>query len=70
MKKKIIGNVEPRCEYCKHGKLGADNKTILCLKKGVQGKDDLCKKFSYDPLKRVPKKMPNLGTYSKEDFEL
>lgn len=70
MKKKIIGNVEPRCAYCKNGRLGADGKTILCPKKGVAGKDDFCKKFAYDPLKRVPQKLPNLGSFSKEDFEL
>ncbi|MBQ9944957.1 MAG: hypothetical protein IJO68_00360 [Clostridia bacterium] len=71
MKRKIIGNVEPRCEYCKHGKLSADNESILCPKQGVLSKDFSCKKFSYDALKRVPQKSsPALQQFSPEDFEL
>lgn len=70
MKKKIIGNVEPKCEYCKFGIEGADKKSILCPKKGVLDKDDHCKKFEYDPLKRVPRKAPTLMEFSEEDFEL
>lgn len=70
MKKKIFGDVVPKCEYCKHGHLGGDSKTILCSKKGVLNKDDYCKKFSYDPLKRVPEKAPVLTEFKPEDFEL
>ena len=71
MKKKIIGNIEPKCEYCKNGKLAPDNKNILCTKMGVISKDFNCKKFIYDPLKRVPEKAtPKLMQFSKEDFEI
>ncbi len=71
MKKKIIGNVEAKCEYCRHGKLAADNTNILCPKMGVISKDFSCKKFTYDPLKRVPAKAaPQLMQFSKEDFEI
>ncbi len=69
MKRKLLGNITPKCEYCKFGKLSAED-TILCSKKGVLQKDDYCKKFSYDVLKRVPEKKAELPVYSKEDFEL
>ncbi|MBR3768407.1 MAG: hypothetical protein IKL10_09260 [Clostridia bacterium] len=70
MKRKIIGNIEPRCTYCKHGRLSADEEFILCPKKGVMQKDHFCKKFSYDPLKRVPQKAPALREFTPEDFEI
>lgn len=71
MSRKIIGNQEPRCEYCKIGKLSADKETVLCPKKGIMDKHYCCKKFRYDPLKRVPKKnTPELMKFSPEDFEL
>ncbi len=70
MKQKIIGNVAPKCEYCKHGKLSSDGENILCIKKGVLSRDFSCKKFSYDPLKRIPRELPPLPEFSPEDFEL
>lgn len=70
MNRKIMGKVEPKCEYCKHGRLSADNDKILCPKLGVLSRDFSCKKFSYDPLKRMPSALPVLPEFSPEDFEL
>ena len=71
MNRKIIGSIEPKCEYCKIGKISADNNKVLCPKKGVMNKDFFCKKFRYDPLKRVPEeKMPELMKFTPEDFSL
>lgn len=70
MKNKILGDVTPKCEYCKFGKLAADGKSVLCPKKGILDKEECCKKFAYDPLKRVPQKAPELTEFKKEDFEL
>lgn len=69
MKRKVLGNITPKCEYCKFGNASGDN-TILCIKKGILDKDSSCKKFSYDPLKRVPEKKAELPEYSASDFEL
>lgn len=66
----VLGNIEPRCEYCKHGSLSADGERILCPKKGVLTFDFSCKKFSYDPLKRKPQKGPKLPEFSQDDFAL
>lgn len=71
MKRKVIGNVEPKCGYCKNGTPTPDGKRILCTKVGVLEPDYSCKKFSYDPLKRIPSKsVPALPQFSPEDFEL
>lgn len=70
MRKKLIGNVEPRCVYCKFGVLTPDKTMVLCPKKGVLDPDYCCKKYSYDPLKRAPGKMPDLIEFSEKDFEL
>ena len=53
-KKFFDKNIEPRCEYCSEGFVSADGKSVLCRKKGVVDKGFHCRKFSYDPLKRVP----------------
>ncbi len=71
MKKKILGrNVEPRCGYCQRGTRSPDGKTVLCPKKGVLDKDDFCKKFRYDPLKRIPRGTPEILSFSERDFSL
>lgn len=59
------------CSYCTNG-TQLDNGLILCIKKGVRASDDGCRKFSYDPCKRVPPKpkSPNFDDYSQEDFTL
>lgn len=71
MKRKLYGNtVTPTCELCAHGRRAADGKVILCVYKGVTELSDHCRKFSYDPLRRVPFRQPDLKTFSQEDFSL
>jgi hypothetical protein len=59
------------CVYCTHGtKLNEDQ--VLCVKKGVVSIEGKCRKFRYDPCKRIPPrpKMPDFSQYSSEDFTL
>lgn len=71
MKRKLYGeNIDKSCGYCEHGKAAPDGETVLCIKKGVVTPDFHCRRFKYDPLKRVPKRRPPLPEYSPEDFEL
>lgn len=63
--------IERSCAYCVHGaKLGDDQ--ILCTKKGFRTTEDQCRKFQYDPCKRVPLKARALDftKYDQEDFTL
>lgn len=57
-KKQYFGNtIEPKCEYCMFGSLDKTGKNILCTKVGVVTRDyPACKKYVYNPLKRVPEK--------------
>lgn len=65
-KKLFGGNIEPSCEYCSFGRV-KDDGTIICYS-GSTPTEGSCKRFSYDPLKREPKRIPPLQKYSPEDF--
>lgn len=71
MRKKLFGNnISPACEYCEFGIPSSDAKMVLCSKKGVVSPFYSCNKFIYMPTKRIPRRRPNLPSYSKEDFEI
>ncbi len=64
-------DIEPRCAYCQHAQR-LSQEQMTCLKKGIVSTGNHCRKFSYDPLKRVPPKPPALNTsrLKDEDFSL
>ena len=63
--------IEKSCEYCRYGTM-LDDCMALCVKRGVVSTERKCRKFSYDPLKRVPKKAkePDFTKYDQDDFSL
>lgn len=63
--------IEKSCTYCRYGTM-LDEGLALCIKRGVVSADRKCRKFSYDPIKRVPckPKAVNFEKYTKEDFSL
>lgn len=63
--------IEKSCAYCSHGVL-LDEEQVLCAKKGVRALPSKCRKFRYDPTKRIPLKRKALDfqKYDKEDFSL
>ncbi len=69
-KQTTVKKEEYCCAICLHGKKAADSDKILCYKKGILEPDFKCSSFKYDPLKRVPKKMPELPKYTAEDFKI
>ena len=63
--------IERSCSYCAYGaKLDEDQ--ILCSKKGLKPIDGKCRKFKYDPCKRVPRKAKALdfAKYEEADYSL
>lgn len=72
MKKNIIDSKEvPQiCAICSFGTELADGSGILCKKTGIRKPDSTCKKFEYDPLKRVPRRDPVIPNFTAEDFAL
>jgi hypothetical protein len=59
------------CSYCKNA-TNLNGDTVLCIKKGVVSASKACRKFDYDPCKRVPPKMKPLdfSEYDEADFQL
>ena len=59
------------CLYCLHG-TKLENDTVLCAKKGLLPADTPCRKFKYDPCKRIPvrAKALDFSEYDQEDFSL
>lgn len=63
--------IEKSCTYCRYGTV-LDEEQVLCIKKGVVSPDRKCRRFTYDPLKRVPAKPKALDfhKYDEDDFTL
>lgn len=63
--------IERSCLYCTYGtQLNED--AILCTKRGVVAPNIKCRKFRYEPCKRVPPKpkAPDFDKYTEDDFTL
>ena len=63
--------IERSCTYCVHG-AKLDEEKILCVKNGIVPVDNACRKFKYDPCKRVPAKAKALdfAKYDEHDYSL
>ncbi len=46
-------HIAPSCSYCRFGS-SIGNGEIACLRRGITSAAGSCKRFVYDPLKRVP----------------
>lgn len=59
------------CLYCEHS-VKLDDSQMLCTKHGVVSMYYECRKFSYNPFKRVPPrpKAPDFSKYEDDDFSL
>lgn len=59
------------CEYCSFGTCLQDGLT-LCSKRGIRQTNSPCRKFKYDPCKRIPPKnaVLDLSQYKEQDFSL
>ena len=60
--------IEKNCSYCSHGYILANGSDCLCDKFGIVTAVSDCKKFKYDPLKRVPHRSPSLPDYEDSEF--
>ncbi len=53
------------CSYCIHG-TKMNEEQLLCIQKGITDINSSCRKFRYDPCKRIPLKMKT-SDFSKHD---
>ncbi len=65
-------DIEPQCSICEHGTSAAGGSVVCKKAGGIMQAYSKCRKFKYDPIKRLPKvAKPTLnGEFTKEDFEL
>ena len=63
--------IQRSCAYCLYS-TKLDEETVLCAKKGIRSAESPCRKFKYDPCKRIPLKAKPLdfSRYEDEDFSL
>ena len=63
--------IERSCTYCAYGVMLEEDQ-VLCSKKGARSAAKPCRKFQYDPTKRIPPKPKALDftRYESEDFSL
>ena len=60
--------IRPRCLYCFNStKVFDDGKYCLCPRAGVVAVDHSCRKYKYDPTKRIP---PRRKAFSGGDIEM
>lgn len=59
------------CTYCAFG-VQLEDGQVLCSKSGMRTLEDSCRRFRYDPCKRVPSKAKALdfSKYKDQDFSL
>lgn len=63
--------IDPSCSYCVHGQQVSE-RDVVCGKKGIVPVEGNCRKFRYDPMKRVPSRPATLRTQGlkEEDFSI
>ena len=63
--------IERACVYCARG-TQLEEGQILCIKKGLCAPDNKCRRFRYDPCKRIPPKQKamDFSKFSEDDFSL
>jgi hypothetical protein len=67
---KLFGkNIKPACKYCELSTAQTEQ-GIICPRGGVVPPDHSCRKFTYDPTKRIPPRPIPLETYKTEDFAI
>lgn len=63
--------IDRYCTYCKFaGKINEDQ--VICQKYGIVPASHKCRRFRYDPLKRIPARSASLDfeRYEEKDYSL
>ena len=68
-KTKYFGNsIKPSCYYCVFGNRTREGNKVLCEKWGLVEADHNCKKWQYDPIKRIPEKQLQIPNQIDDDM--
>ncbi len=65
-------DIEKSCSYCVRAAKTIDSDYVICSKKGIIPCNGSCRRFKYDPLKRIPQKAKtqDFSQYDDVDFSL
>jgi hypothetical protein len=70
-KNELFGkNIDPACSYCQHSTPTQDPAVLNCPHKGKVEAGASCRRFFYDPLRRVPTPQLVLPKFDAEEFKL
>lgn len=63
--------IERSCNYCAHS-ARLENEDVICSKRGICNEEQGCRKFRYDPCKRIPfkAKAVDFTKFKDSDFSL
>lgn len=63
--------MERSCSYCAYGARLEDG-AIICSKKGMRSEENSCRRFRYNPCKRMPfkAKAMDFSKFKDSDFSL
>jgi len=50
--------LDKMCRFCEYSAVLCEEDRVLCEKKGIVSAEYVCRAFRYDPLKRVPGRIP------------
>lgn len=53
--------IEPCCSYCQWSRPGEED-SVICPHRGIMKPWNSCRRFRYDPLKRIPEAQPQAAT--------
>lgn len=71
MAKSLFATNEYRfCSSCLHGHNSNFGDKILCKNMGITDPLFTCKKYKYNPLKRIPFRAPVLPEFDKDEFKI
>ena len=60
--------IDRACSYCRHGVALCDGQ-VLCVKKGIKKPEESCRRFRYDPFKRIPVKAKAMDFTQYDDMD-
>ncbi len=63
-------SISPSCAHCMHGRTSEYTDEIFCIKRGITNKNESCRHYKYDVLKRIPTRIKPAADYTPEDFKL
>lgn len=72
MKRKDYDKIEIErcCAFCERSASLRDREHVLCSSRGVVSANYICRKFSYDPLKRNPRRLPPLFVPAEGELKI